>query len=336
MKYRNIWVVLLSPASPAKTACFSLLRSGRKLADAKGENLIAVAIGKGAHVIAREAIHYGADNAIFVEETECELYSTEPFTHILTQLSKKHRPRAIIIEATENGRDLAPRVACRLKTGLSADCIEVQLNKETQAIEWICPAFGGALLATITCEKTRPEMGTMRPVPNSECEKDEQRTGTVIQECIQRNRHDCVTVEGFTPNIEAENSSVETSEVIVCGGRGLGTRENFHSLYPLAQLLGGSVAASRVPTEFGWVDDDIMVGHSGKMISPKLYIAFGISGAIQHTAGIASCDTFIAVNKDKSAPIFDVAHFGLVCDANKLLPALIDAISEIKERNTCE
>ena len=245
---------------------------------------------------------------------------------------KKHGPTTILIGATNIGRDLAPRVACRLKTGLTADCTDINIDAESGNIAWTRPAFGGNLMATILCPEHRPQMGTVRPGVFKKGEADFSRTAEVIKENIPVKK-DILRTRLLKEINETANElrNIENAEIIVSGGRGLGQGENFSYIQNLADALGGSVGASRAAVDAGWIPHSHQVGQTGKIVGPKIYIACGISGAIQHRVGMSSSDIIIAINKDSSAPIFDIADYGIVGDLFEILPILTKEIKKLRE-----
>jgi electron transfer flavoprotein alpha subunit len=320
----GIWVFAELCGGSVRKVSFELLGAARRLADAQSEKLAAVILAGdgGASEIPEEAIAFGADEVYVVEGPGYETYNTEAYCCAIATLAEKYRPSAIIIGATDLGRDLAPRLAARLRTGLTADCIDMAYNSETANIDWICPAFGGKLIVTISCPDSRPQMGTVRQGMYDLPRRSDARRGRIIAEPIPASPESSLVRVLDTVVSAAEGPDLESAQVIVAGGHGMGSAENFEKLYRLAELLGGKVAASRAPVEFGWIDEGCMIGHSGKSVSTKLYIALGISGTIQHVAGVKS-DLIIAVNKDRNAPIFDIADISVVGDANEFVSALV-------------
>ena len=330
-EYKNLWVVIETEEGKGKNVGFELLTPGRQLADEKNEKLVAVVIGKGVEAEAKKAIAYGADEAILVEGDEYFNYNTDTFSYALEQLINKYKPSTILIGATNNGRDMGPRVACRIKTGLTADCTGLSIDEESGNMAWTRPAFGGNLMATILCPNTRPQMGTVRPGVFKKGVLDESRTGEIIREDIHMDAKD-IKVELLERIKEvAEAVNLEEAEIIVSGGRGLGKPENFSYIRDLAAVLGGAVGSSRAAVDAGWIPHAHQVGQTGKTVAPKIYIACGISGAIQHLAGMSGSDTIIAINKDPDAPIFEVADYGIVGSLFDVIPALIEEIKKLKQ-----
>ncbi len=330
-EYKNLWVVIETEEGKAKNVGFELLTPGRQLADQQGEKLVAVVIGKDIEAEAKKAIAHGADQAIVVEGYEYFNYNTDAFSYALEQLIKKYKPSTVLIGATNNGRDMGPRVACRIKTGLTADCTGLGIDEESGNIAWTRPAFGGNLMATILCPNTRPQMGTVRPGVFKKSIPDESRQGEIIHEDIHIPAEDIKVKLMERMKEVAEAVNLEEAEIIVSGGRGLGKPENFSYIRDLAAALGGAVGASRAAVDAGWIPHAHQVGQTGKTVAPKIYIACGISGAIQHLAGMSGSDTIIAINKDPDAPIFEVADYGIVGNLFDVIPALVEEIKKRKQ-----
>lgn len=322
--YKNIWVFIETECGKAKSVGYELLNAAKPLASRKGCPLVAVVIGKDIGDVAKDAICYGADFAIVVDGPEYEYYTTDAFAKAMTALVEKYKPETLMLGATNNGRDLGPRVSCRLKTGLTADCTAIDIDEETGHVAWTRPTFGGNLMAVIMCPEHRPQMGTVRPGVFKKGVYDESRTGDIIKEEIHTSEEEIRTKLVERVNEVAEAINLEEAEIIVSGGRGVGSAENFKLLEALAEVLGATVGCSRAVVDAGWMPHAHQVGQSGKTVAPKLYFAFGISGAIQHLAGISGSDTVIAVNKDPDAPIFDVADYGIVGNLTEVVPAMTE------------
>ncbi len=329
--YKNIWVFIETENGKAKPVGYELLNVAKPLAAQKECELIAVVIGNNVEGVAKDAICYGADSAILVDGPEYENYTTDAFANALTALIEKYKPETLMIGATTNGRDVGPRVSCRIKTGLTADCTGIDIDEETGNIAWTRPTFGGNLMATIMCPDNRPQMGTVRPGVFKKGAYDEAKTGEIVKEDIHVAEEDIRTklIERVQEVAEAVN--LEEAEIIVSGGRGVGSAENFAILQELADVLGATVGCSRAVVDAGWMPHAHQVGQSGKTVAPKLYFAIGISGAIQHAAGIGGADTIVAINKDEDAPIFDIADYGIVGNLNEVVPALTAAFKAAKE-----
>ena len=326
---KNIWVYIETEEGKPKAVGFELLSPGRDIADKRGCSLVAVVIGNGGEETAKQAIAYGADQVLLLDAPEYNIYNTDVFGEAMVGLIEKYQPEGILIGATNNGRDLGPCVSCRIKTGLTADCTAIDLDAESGNIAWTRPAFGGNLMATILCPNTRPQMGTVRPGVFKKPVADESRTGEIIREQmkIPENRVELIK----RVREVAESVNLDEAEIIVSGGNGVGSAENFSYIKALADTLGGAVGASRAAVDNGWISHAHQVGQTGKTVAPKLYIACGISGAIQHIAGMSGSDTIIAVNKDPDAPIFSVADYGIVGDLFEVLPVLTAEFKKIKE-----
>ena len=330
-EYKNLWVYVETDEGTAKKVGFELLSPGRELADKMGEKLVAVIIGKDVRKEAEAAIAYGADEAILVEGDEYYNYNTDAATFAMTELVNKYKPSVVLYGATPNGRDLGPRVACNVETGLTADCTGLDINEENGNLMMTRPAFGGNLMATIECPDHRPQMSTVRPGVYKRNVPDEGRKGVITEEDIHIAPADIrVTLKERVKDV-AEIVNLEEAEIIVSGGRGLKKPENFKLIRELADVLGATVGASRAAVDAGWIPHAHQVGQTGKTVAPKIYVACGISGAIQHLAGMSGSDTIIAINKDADAPIFNVADYGIVGDLFEVIPALIAEIRKRKD-----
>lgn len=328
--YKNVWVFIETAHGAAKNVGLELLGQGRILAAANQEKVIAVVIGKEIEAAVKSAIAYGADEVICVEGDEYLAFSTDGYANVMVQLSEKYLPSVILVGATNNGRDLASRVATRLHTGLTADCTELGVNDDG-VIAWTRPALGGNIMATILCADCRPQMGTVRPGVFKKAEPDAARTAEVIKEEIRTSAESIRTkIIGIIKAVGDSGVKLEEAEVIVAGGRGLEKPENFALLKELADVFGGAVGASRVAVDAGWISPLQQVGQTGKTVGPKIYIACGISGAVQHMVGISSSETIIAINKDADAPILAVADYAVVGDLFKVVPVLIEEFKKIK------
>lgn len=324
---KDLWVfVETNTDGSAKNVGLELLTPGRMMADKQDGALVAVVIGNHVQAAIDAAGSYGADKILVVEGDEYEQYSTDAYTIALTTLVEKYGPTTILIGATNNGRDLGPRVACRLKTGLTADCTNLDIDAESGNVAWTRPAFGGNLMATILCPDHRPQMGTVRP---GVFKKGEKREGNseIVREDIHVDAKDIRTqIVEMICDLESEKVDLEGAEIIVSGGRGVGGPEGFEPVRALAKALGATTGASRAAVDSGWIPHAHQVGQTGKTVGPKIYIACGISGAIQHLAGMSSSDVVVAINKDPDAPIFGVADYGVVGDLFEVLPVLTQEI----------
>ena len=327
---QDLWVnVELEDGEPVGVV-YELLGVSAELAAKSGQRCCAVLICKDAGTLPQKLFAAGADVVYVVAGPEYAEYNTDLYTNAFCELVEAYKPNAVLCGATVDGRDLAPRIAARLGTGLCADCTALYINGEL--VEWTRPALGGNILATIICDEHRPQMGTVRPKVFKAKPADASKTGEVINYTVKNAvaskvemvRKDALGVSGAI--------KIEEAEIICSGGRGLGNCDNFKMLEELAALFEhGSVGGSRAVVDEGWVDHAHQVGQSGKTVTPKIYFAFGISGAIQHLAGMSASDVVIAVNKDANAPIFKVAQYGIVGDAREILPKLIAKIKAVKE-----
>lgn len=327
----DLWVFIeTNEDGTAKNVGIELLTPGRMLADKQGGNLVAVVIGSHADAAVGEAEAHGADKIILVEGNEYAVYTTDAYVIAMNALVEKYGPTSILIGASNNGRDLAPRLSCRLKTGLTADCTALDIDDETGNVAWTRPAFGGNLMATIMCPDNRPQIGTVRPGVFKKGVRME-RHAEIIHETISVKAEKIRTqVLEFVTDIADGNVDLEGAEIIVSGGRGVGGPEGFDIIRQLADVLGATVGASRAAVDAGWISHAHQVGQTGKTVGPRLYIACGISGAIQHLAGMSGSDVVVAVNKDSRAPIFDVADYGVVGNLFEVLPVLIKELKKAR------
>ena len=340
-EYKGVFVFAQQVDNKLNGIALELVGKGKDLAKDLGTEVTAVLIGSDVMSLTKELAEYGADRIIVVDDPELKEYRTEPYAHALAEVIKKYKPEIMLVGATAIGRDLGPRVSARIHTGLTADCTQLEIGdfpinpipgREQLHNQLLMtrPAFGGNTIATIACPNFRPQMATVRPGVMQKAERVE-GAQAVIEEFNP----------GFVPNnkyveildIVKAVSDVEDimdAKILVSGGRGVGSAENFKLLDDLAEALGGTVSCSRAVVDAGWKSKDLQVGQTGKTVRPHVYFAIGISGAIQHLAGMAESDIIIAINKDETAPIFDVADYGIVGDLNKILPALTEKIKEAK------
>lgn len=327
----DLWVFIeTNEDGTAKNVGIELLTPGRMLADKQGGNLVAVVIGSHADAAVGEAEAHGADKIILVEGKEYAVYTTDAYVIAMNALVEKYGPTSILIGASNNGRDLAPRLSCRLKTGLTADCTALDIDDETGNVAWTRPAFGGNLMATIMCPDNRPQIGTVRPGVFKKGVRME-RHAEIIHETISVEAEKIRTqVLELVTDIADGNVDLEGAEIIVSGGRGVGGPEGFDIIRQLADVLGATVGASRAAVDAGWISHAHQVGQTGKTVGPRFYIACGISGAIQHLAGMSGSDVVLAVNKDSRAPIFDVADYGVVGNLFEVLPVLIKELKKAR------
>ena len=336
-QYKGVYVFAQQVDNELSGIAFELLGKAKDLAKDLNTDVTAILIGYQVKNLADELAAYGADKVIVVDDPELKEYRTEPYTHAMASVINEYKPDIVLVGATAIGRDLGPRVSARVATGLTADCTVLEIgdfpinpipNQEQKHNQLLMtrPAFGGNTIATIACPDNRPQMATVRPGVMQKIDRIDGAKAEVIE---------------FNPGFTPDNKYVEILEIVksvkdtvdimdakilVSGGRGVGSAENFQILKDLADVLGGTVSCSRAVVDSGWMERDYQVGQTGKTVRPSLYFAIGISGAIQHVAGMEESDIIIAINKDADAPIFDVADYGIVGDLNKIVPALTTAL----------
>lgn len=325
-----MWVIAEQENGQLMNVTFELLGAAKELCAKLEEKCCAVLVTAAAGELPQQLIAAGADVVYVIEDAKYADYDTELYTDAICQLSKKYDPASIMFGATDDGRDLAPRVAARLHTGLCADCTALDVTDD-KLVAWTRPALGGNICATIICDVNRPQMGTVRPKVFKSAELDNTRTGEVIAftpEAGAVSRVELVKKEALS----SENAvKIDEADMIAAGGRGFGSKEKFDVLEQLAALFENSaVAGTRAAIDEGWLTHSQQVGQSGKSVTPHIYFACGISGAIQHLSGMKDSDIIIAINKDAEAPIFTVAHYGIVGDVNVILPKLIEKIKAYK------
>ena len=328
--FNGVWVFAEQREGQLQKVSLELLGEGRKIADKLGSKLTALLIGNKVQNLVEDLSRHGADEVLVVDAPELEHYTTDGYTKAICELANAKKPNIIFIGATFIGRDLGPRVAARLETGLTADCTSLDVDVESGDLLATRPAFGGNLMATIVCPDHRPQMATVRPGVFEKLPLGE-NDATVENVEIKFNSNDIRTK--IVEIIKEHKDIVDISEanVLVAGGRGIGSEENFKMLKELAEFMNGSIAASRAAVEKGWVDKDYQVGQTGKTVRPNIYVACGISGAIQHAAGMQDSDMIIAINKDANAPIMKIADYAIVGDVNKVVPEFIAQLKAMKE-----
>ncbi|HSL93867.1 MAG TPA: electron transfer flavoprotein subunit alpha [Bacillota bacterium] len=314
-------------AERSRSVGLELLGEGRRLAKKLNCQVYAVSLGDDAAKQASSLIAHGADVVLTVADPRLNSFNDELHAHVLTALIEKRKPEIVLVGATTYGRSLAPRVAARLKTGLTADCTVLDIEEGTGILLQTRPAFGGNLMATIVCRDRRPQMASVRPGVMKSMPADWQRTG-LISECDIELPEKLRTRVISEHKLSSSQVSISDAEVVIAVGKGIGSMENVRMAEELARAINGSLGASRAAVDAGWVDYGRQIGQTGKTIAPKLYIACGISGAVQHIAGMAAADTIVAINKDPDAPIFKIAHYGIVGDVREVLPELVKAIRE--------
>ncbi|MBS5462654.1 electron transfer flavoprotein subunit alpha/FixB family protein [Clostridium sp. AF50-3] len=339
--YKGVFVFAQQVDNVISNIAYELIGKGKELAKDLGVEVTAVLVGSDVKGLADQLAEYGADKVIVVDDPELKEYRTEPYTHAIASVIEEFKPEIFLIGATAIGRDLGPRVCARIHTGLTADCTKLDIGdfpmnpvpgRETKHNQLLMtrPAFGGNTIATIACPDFRPQMATVRPGVMQKAPKEAGKKAVVTE-----------FNPGFTKNnkyvdilevVKAVSNTVDImdAKILVSGGRGVGSPENFKILDDLAEAIGGTVSCSRAVVDAGWKPKDLQVGQTGKTVRPNVYFAIGISGAIQHLAGMEESDIIVAINKDESAPIFDVADYGVVGDLNKIVPMLTEKIKEAK------
>ena len=344
-EYKGVAIFAQQVDNKLSSIAFELIGKAHELAADLGTDVTAVVLGSGIADLADKLGEYGADKVVVIDDPALETYRTEPYAQALTAYINEYKPEIMLVGATAIGRDLGPTVSARVKTGLTADCTSLEIGdfplqaregqeqKHNQLL-MTRPAFGGNTIATIACPDNRPQMATVRPGVMQKLEKQPGRKAEVINfnpEIKENNRF--VEILNVVKNV-ATTADIMDAKILVSGGRGVGSAENFKILEDLAEVLGGTVSCSRAVVDSGWKPKDLQVGQTGKTVRPNVYFAIGISGAIQHTAGMEESDIIIAINKDENAPIFDVADYGIVGDLNKIVPALTEAIkAELAAQN---
>ncbi|ENZ00650.1 protein fixB [Clostridium thermobutyricum] len=329
--FKGVWVFAEQRGGELQKVSLELLGEGRKIADKLGVELTALLLGHNVEGLATTLGEHGADKVILADHEELANYTTDGYTKVICDLATERKPGILFIGATFIGRDLGPRVAARLTTGLTADCTQLDVvPEENGALLATRPAFGGNLMATIACPDHRPQMATVRPGVFSKVEEKNEKFE------IEKIEVALTSADIRTKVIEVVKDAKDVvdigeAKVLVAGGRGMGSQENFNKLKELAEVLGGTVAASRGAIDKGWIERDYQVGQTGKTVRPSIYIACGISGAIQHTAGMQDSDMIIAINKDESAPIMKIADYAIVGDVNKVLPELVAQFKAVVE-----
>ncbi|MBU0674892.1 MAG: electron transfer flavoprotein subunit alpha [Proteobacteria bacterium] len=326
--WSGIWVFAEYRNDRLAPVAFELLGAGRRLADQRGVELAAVLLGSGMNGQADELIAHGADRVFQVDDPALVHFTDDAYANVLEDLIREHKPEVVLAGATAIGRSFIPRLATMLATGLTADCTALAIREEDGTLLQTRPAFGGNIMATIECPGTRPQMATVRPLVMIPLERDTSRKGEVVTVTPDPARLQSRVRVLRSVREETEQININEAEVLVAGGRGLESEKGFALVREMAQLLGGTVAASRAAVDSGWIPYPYQVGQTGKTVCPKIYFACGISGAVQHLVGMQSSDTIIAINRDANAPIFDVATYGIVGDLFEVLPKIISHLKD--------
>lgn len=327
--YKGVWVFAEQHKGGIASVTLELLGEGRKLADKKKTKLSAVFIGHGIRDKVKDLIAHGADIVYVANDAVLKDFNDDAYAAILTLLAKQHKPEIILAGATAIGRSFFPKVASALGTGLTADCTMLDIDAETGNLHQTRPAFGGNIMATIVTPNHRPQMATVRHKVMKPAPRDDSRIGDII-DIKYTQSGDLRTRVIKTVEALGETVNICEADIIVAGGRGLGSAANFRLIEALAKVLGGAVAATRGAVDEGWIPYPHQVGQTGKTVCPKLYIACGISGAIQHVAGMQSSEVIVAINRDPDAPIFNVATYGIVGDVHEVVPIMIKKIREMR------
>lgn len=329
-EYRGVWIFIEQNEGKLEGVSLELLGAGRKLADKLQVPLSGFLLGSGIKGLASQVITYGADQVYMIDHPVLKQYRTESYMKGVMQLAGKYKPEIILYGATPNGKDLASAVATDLNTGLTADTTMLDVDVENRLLEASRPAFGGNIMATILCKKHRPQMATVRPKVMKALEPDTGRVGTIIDEEISLREEDMRTKVLQIVNDVTKKANLADAHVIVCGGKGMGDIQNFQLIHEFAETIGASVGGTRDVVEAGWLPHELQIGQTGETVTPKIYFAIALSGAIQHVVGMKNSDFIIAINKDPNAPIFDVATYGIVGDALEVLPKLIEQFKQVR------
>ncbi len=331
--YTNVLVVVEQRHGHIQNIALELLGKARELADIRGQHVVAVLPGYQVEDLAPTLIAHGADRVVVIDHEVLEHFTTEPYTKAVVAALAEEKPEIVLFGATAIGRDLAPRVGARIYTGLTADCTSLAIDEDNQNLLMTRPAFGGNIMATIVCPNHRPQMSTVRPGVMIRPEADDTRTGEVVQ--LDANlSHADVNVEllEFVKE-DGKRVNIEDAGVLVSVGRGIGSPDKITTLNALAERLSGEISGSRAVIDAGWLDKERQVGQTGKTVRPGLYLALGISGQIQHLAGMEESEFIVAVNKNPDAPIFDVADIGIVADIHQVIPAIIEELDTLAAKN---
>ena len=328
-QYKDIWVFAEQRQGKITPVVIELLGEGRKLADTKGIKLNAILLGKDVNGLAEGLIAYGAETVYVADDPLLENFTTDGYTKVIVDAVNEIKPEIVLIGATNIGRDLAPRIASRLNTGLTADCTKLEIDPEDGKIKQTRPAFGGNIMATIICPDARPQMSTVRPGVMDKAVRNDDNKGNIVPLKYDIKESDIRTKIIEIVKHAVEKVSLTDANIIVSGGLGLQNADGFKLIEELADKLGGVVGSSRAAVDAGWIDKSHQVGQTGTTVKPNLYIACGISGAIQHLAGMKESSIIVAINKDPDAPIFSVADYGIVGDLYKVIPEIISEIDAV-------
>ncbi len=329
-QYKGVWVIAEHYKGVIHKVAYQLLGRGRELANKLKVNLVLVLLGDRFDNLLKDFAEYGADEVIYIKSSLLKNYYSDLYVSMLAELIQERKPEIILIGATPTGRDFAPRIAKKLNAGLTADCTGLEIEEETGNLLQTRPTFGGNIMATIRTPTSRPQMATVRPgiFKAVKVSKKDIKVTKIVKDFEEK---DSVTKIVKIIDKQKKKANLEDAEIIVSGGRGVGSKEKFKIVEELANVLGAELGGSRVTIELNWLDQDHQVGQTGKTVAPKLYIACGISGAIQHLVGMENSEIIVAINKDPNAPIFNVAHYGIVGDLHQVIPVLIEEIKKMKQ-----
>lgn len=327
-KCKGLWVVIEQRHGETVKVSLELLGEGRGLADKIGSSVTALLIGENVTAMAEELIWYGADKVIIADDPVCKHYRTEVYTDIISIQAVRENPEIILFGATFMGRDLAPRVSARLKTGCMSDCTKLDIDEDSGYLVATKPFFGRDLMTDIICPFQRPQIATIRPGVIEMKKQDRQRQGEIVFSGINL-REEYIKVKVVdTVSTASDSVPLDKAEKVVAGGMGVGNKEGFEMLQELSTLLGAAVGTTNLPVDEGWISEDYKIGQTGKTIRPKLYIGCGISGAAQHSAGMIDSEVIVAINSDPGADIFKFADYGIVGDINEVIPAIIKELKK--------
>ncbi len=324
--YKNVWVFVEQREGKIMPVSIELLGEGRKLADEIGCKLCGILLGDGIASLADDVQSFGADIVYLADAPELKDYTTDAYTNVIFKAINDYKPEIVLLGATHIGRDLGPCIAVKCQTGLTADCTKLEIDEETKMIKMTRPAFGGNLMATIKCPNHRPQMATVRPGVMDKAIADTSKKGETVKLDVKFADGEIRTKVIEIVKSMKEMVSLTDADVIVSGGMGLGNADGFKLLQQLADKLGGVVGSSRAAVDAGWIDHSRQVGQTGTTVKPKIYFACGISGAIQHIAGMQSSDIIVAINTNENAPIFEIADYGIVGDLYKVIPAIMEQL----------
>lgn len=327
-EYKGVWVFAEQRQGKIMPVVIELLGEGKKLANEIGTEVCAMLVGNNVEELADELTKYGADKVYLIQDEKLENYTTDGYAKVISEAIDQYKPEIVLMGATHIGRDLAPRIAARVDTGLTADCTKLEIDPEDKKIRQTRPAFGGNIMATIVCPNNRPQMSTVRQGVMEKAKYNQTLQGEIIKVKTEIKDSDIRTKVIEIIKSNKEMVSLADAKIIVSGGMGIGSSEGFKLLKKLADKLGGVIASSRACVDKGWIDNAYQIGQTGITVKPTIYIACGISGAIQHVAGMSGSDIIIAINKNENAPIFEIADYGIVGDLYKVIPQLMEALDK--------